>query len=307
MNIHPRSLMLIALLCMGGAAAQNVRLVVTPKSSNTRYKIILPNNTIKNYTGKQTLTLTRGSQVCVEKGSIRYDLFVDNKKKLSKSMFPDSGCEKVWAPSPSFGEAVANYFEGVTRFFLPSDDAVTVSGSSKAISTTTCYDISTDVVVPSQYPFREVMIPLNLPDHGPMMLQLKDQDDQTLSRIMIDDQDTEAVIPLQDFRRASKYEVYEYKNFQPTLLFEGKTTYGDWQSMDFSAMNTEETMNWLLESQIQPYKVAVYSFLAHQSNQQSHTVAQRIAEDIRQAYMAYNPDTAFECNNLLDETQQQTE
>ena len=307
MNVKPRSLMLLALLFAGSAAAQNVRLVVTPRSSTTTYRIILPNNTSKNYTGKQTLTLAKGSQVCVQKGSIRYDLFVGDKKKLSKSMFPDSGCEKVWAPSPSFGEAVSNYFEGITRFFLPSEDSVTVSGSSKAITTTTCYDISTDVVIPEQYPFREVLIPLDLPDHGPLLLQLKDHEDRTLERIMIDAHETMVEISLEEFKQANKYEVYEYRNFQPTLLFEGKTTYGDWQSMDFSAMTPEETMSWLLESQIQPYKVAVYSFLAHQSNQESHNVAQRVAEDIRQAYMAYDPDTAFECNNLLDETQRKEE
>lgn len=307
MKLKPRSLMLLALLFAGSAAAQNVRLVVTPRSSTTTYRIILPNNTSKNYTGKQTLTLAKGSQVCVQKGSIRYDLFVGDKKKLSKSMFPDSGCEKVWAPSPSFGEAVSNYFEGITRFFLPSEDSVTVSGSSKAITTTTCYDISTDVVIPEQYPFREVLIPLGLPDHGPLLLQLKDSEDRTLERIMIGARETMAEISLDTFKQANKYEVYEYGNFQPNLLFEGKTTYGDWQSMDFSAMSSEETMSWLLESQIQPYKVAVYSFLAHQSNQESHNVAQRVAEDIRQAYMAYDPDTAFECNNLLDETQRKEE
>ncbi|GGJ20066.1 hypothetical protein [Deinococcus roseus] len=297
-----RTLLLAALLCAGTAAAQTLKLVVTPKAgTSTRYKIVDPEGLLHYYTTKQNLILRRGSQICVDKGSLRYDLFVDNKKKLSKSMFSDSGCEKVWAPSPSFGEAVANYVDGITRFFLPSDTAVTISGSSKALSTTTCYDISTDVVLPAVYPYDVVELPLDLPDQTALLLQLKDQNDQTISRQMLTPEDKVGLIPLSEFQQASKYEVYSYQNFQPKLLFEGKLVFGDWQDMDFSSMDVQETMNWLLESQIQPFKVAVYNHLSHQNNAESHTIAQRVAEDIRQAYLAYDPDAAFECNALLDE------
>lgn len=293
----------LALPLWGFASAQSVELTITPRSSTT-YKLVLPNQSSKTYTGKQTFQWNKGSKICVEKGSIRYDLLVNGKKKLSKSMFPDSGCESVWAPSPSFTEAVANYFDGITRFFLPAENTVTVAGSSKSLTLTTCFDLSTDVVLPPQYPFNVVVFPLDL--GKPALLQLKDDQDRILLRQVASGTDTSLQVTVQDFKKASKYEVYDLSSGALTFLFEGKTIFGDWQELDFSAMTLEENMNWLLESQIQPYKVSVYNYLSHQSDPQSQNVAKRIAEDIRQAYLAYDPDTAFECNAILDEHQMQS-